>query len=275
MDVSITGRLYEPFVLSLKVDIKTTLRWDLEYLAARPNLTALRSHPELHLAVSTFIQNVMVEGRQTAVVEKYTHYPIIELLEIETEHFPTWQELARQNIARVLIRNVAEGRMRNELVDKLFVKSEGFNYKTNEEYLLLDKQALLFIASKSNDSSAISARHKTLKSAEYLLEIGFVYQVILTKFFGLRNIRRASVEYILSRIEAWCHHPTAVLHATVTGSNLWTLISNELRITELFELIYSRDYIRSSLSAHFEAFDLAAAASNPWHTALDIGLDTE
>lgn len=271
VEVTITARVYEPRIVALQVAIKSDLEMSLRELADVPGYIGIRGHSEIDALVQRVLRIIACQKPTTDASPslQYDQYPLITISDITAEHFPTWQELAKQDIARILIRNVADGLMRDELVESLFVKSEQFNYKTNQEYLLVDKQGAVSVSALSVDTASAEARKKTIKSAMYLVELGLVFRHFLDGYFQLRMTNQIVADYVYSRIEPWCFNSSAVLRRSVTGTHLWNLISHELKVQETFSLISSREYVQTAVASQLEEFDRVANSDRHWLTALE------
>jgi hypothetical protein len=270
VDIKFSTLVFEPRIVSIKFQLVNSVDLSFEELAKRPELLNFRDNSDLDRLLIELLSALTGddEGVSASAIH-YDHVPVVTVEEVKTDHFPTWQERYRQEIVRILIRNMSVGAVREELVQNLFVKSERFNYKTSDEYLLLDKQGLLMLAAPAASKQNRRAREKTLSSALDLTSLALVYRSFLVDYLKLRLDHPLVADFLLSRLQSWCHNSSAVLHASVTNNHLWNRLADEFRLPELFDLINAREYVQTSLREQMELFDSIASSEAYWKKMID------
>lgn len=275
MQIMFSVLVFQPRIISFSFKTVGPIPHSLRELAANPEILNFRDNTMLNELLIQVVSLLTGGESKQAGSLKYDHFPILDIQDIESEHFPSWQEQFRQPLTKILIRSMSSGAVRDELVQKLFMKSEQFNYKSSEEYLLVDKQGILMLSAPVRSKANKRARTKTLKSATHLASLAQIYRAYLVNFIGLRVDHQLGADFILSRIQPWCRHPSAVLNASVTNMHLWDLLSSEYLVNELFDMLSERSYISNALAFNAESFDtyaLKASASRSWFDEVGAGV---
>lgn len=274
VSVTISATAFYPRILSLRVNVNGAIGQHIDSLADRPALGNIRSHHRIDEVVQAVLR-LVVGDVDTGQRIAYQQFPVMRIEKIASNHFSTWQEHFKQSIARVLIRNDSSGTMRDELVHDLFRKAEQFNFKSSREYMLLDKQGLLLLASIESHSANSRLRDAAFNNAICLVEVGLVFQAFLAGYFKLRASRPFFADFILSRIESWCVARGAVLGVSVTNGKIWDLICEELNITEMYRLITGRSYVRAHLDNNMQLFDEWIVGEGAWLEQATSGRDLD
>ncbi len=144
-----------------------------------------------------------------------------------------WVQSHKLELAGVMIIEVDYESMAPSLIDALFLKNEELNVKSAHEFVLIDKQGLLFVGRDIG-----SDRFRRLARLQAL---ALAFELFLGSYRSNRSEAPAFYDFILSKMARWVQNPDPVFRRSVSTRHAWTLLRDELQLSDDVEEILMGD----------------------------------
>jgi hypothetical protein len=241
--ITMTARLYPPNLLVL------TFR-------ARPNL-ALNDPERLNHLIETLMQLRLLNsiaplariGRLTAgLLEANSHrdyksnvnlrsYVTFELADaLPQKDARGYINAHQRHLVALLIGNPSYHEMSEDITNRIMEKNADFNKKTTKEYLLINKQSVLYLTAQGYRRGPHG--HRLGRTLD-LYELAVVTAHFLDNYLSIRRKAQNFVDYVLTRMQAWIRSPEALLSSSATSTYVWKLLMEEFQLSRKLELLKS------------------------------------
>jgi hypothetical protein len=142
----------------------------------------------------------------------------------------------RRRLVALLIGNPNYAEMSEDIIDRITKKNAEFNKKTTDEYLLINKQSLLYLTAE--DYRRGPHGHRLGRTLD-LYELAIVTAHFLDNYLSIRRRSENFVDYVLTRMRAWIGSPEALLSSSATSTYVWKLLIEEFQLARKLELLKS------------------------------------
>lgn len=153
------------------------------------------------------------------------------------QDIPVYRASNEHKMVGLLIGNESYREMSDEIVSKVVEKSEALNLKATSEWLLVNKQGVIFVSSNS-----YYMHRRRFAQAMDLAEIGLVFSEFLDDIYPERRRGQAGfLDYVYRIIVAWITRPEAIFSISYSNRLLWQLLVSELSLSEILQLIQAQN----------------------------------
>jgi hypothetical protein len=242
--VTMTGRVFPPNILALSFKASPTTSVDrpdrLDLLV--DSLMSLRSLPSISpLALISSVTAGMVDSNSHKRYEsdyRLTSHVAFEIAEALPGEDPRgYIDQNRRSLVALLIGNSNYSSMSDDITDRIIEKNAEFNKKTADEYLLINKQSILYLT--ADGYRRRSPHGLRLGRVLDLFELAMVAAHFLDDYLVSRRRAENFVDYILTRMQAWLESPEALLSVSATNTYIWKLLVQEFRLGQKLNLLRS------------------------------------
>jgi len=245
-------RHFQPDILSLTVtlsDLPFTL--DANKLVDYQNIRHLEPISEI---IRYTIGMVEALSHKNITLSEIPHsYPAVYLDGVcNPEEF---QNYLNKNISRntkILLRKYEKELVSDVIVTRINEKNREHNLSSSQEYSLIDKQGLLYLASGFQEDW--KKRREMFFRTHDLFEIAVVFHKYLENYSSYRLENEHLADFLLYKIKAWVENPRIIFNKVLKNENMWTLLVSEFRLDTMLESTMKEE-IKHTISEKSSSFD--------------------
>jgi hypothetical protein len=242
--VTMTGRVFPPNILALsfKASLEISLDDPDRLGLLVDTLMPLRSlHSISPLVTIGSVTAGMVDSNSHKRYESNFKLPSHVAFEIADalpgEDPRGYIDHNRRSLVALLIGNSDYSEMSDDITTRIIDKNAEFNKKTDNEYLLINKQSILYLTATGYRRRGPHG-HRLGRVLD-LYELAMVGAHFLDDYQAIRRRSENFVDYILTRLQAWLESPEALLSLSATSTYIWKLLVEEFRLCEKLALLRS------------------------------------
>lgn len=155
-----------------------------------------------------------------------------------SQDIPRYRADNERQMVGLLIGNEKYREMHDEIVAKVVQKCEDLNLKTTSEWLLVNKQGVVYIS----PAPSHYMHKRRFAQAMDLAEIGLVFREFLDNTYPERRRgQEGFLDYIYRIILAWITQPEAIFNISYSNRLLWQLLTSELSLAEKLRLTQAQN----------------------------------
>jgi len=241
--LSLQFRIFPPNIASLTVKLKlldknlSDVAFDSLFKYRNP-----RSIPRVHDVITWslgLIGSAATEQAAPAISTRlYNGFHFANVA--PPQDIPAYWASNKRRMVGLLIGNKKYEEMRDEIIARVLQRCEDLNLKTTSEWLLVNKQGVVFISPSENHYDYMHRRR--FAQTMDLAEIGLVFREFLDSTYPERRRgQEGFLDYIYRIILAWIIQPEAIFNISYSNRLLWQLLASELSLSEKLTLTQAQN----------------------------------
>jgi hypothetical protein len=242
--VTMTGRIFPPNILALSFKARLDILLDdPDYFDLLVDtLMQLRSLQSIHpLATIARATAGMADSNSHKRYEsnfRLRSHVTFEITDaLPGEDARGYIDRNRRSLVALLIGNSNYSEMSKDITNSIIEKNVEFNKKTADEYLLMNKQSILYLTATGYRRRGPHGHR--LGRVLALYELAMVAAHFLDNYSAIRKSSENFADYILTRMQTWVESPEALLSSSVTSTYIWKLLVREFQLCEKLTLLRS------------------------------------
>jgi hypothetical protein len=234
--VSVVSRLYPMGIQSVHVTARLQLNTNAPPDELLNCLQPLRKPHTVHAADYVIRQTLaLATGDRTIDTSSLTYKTYFGTqisLPVQADQMPMFIQEHRASIVALLIGNPQPQALSSQIIDRLVKANKRLNEKSGFEYLLANRQGLIYLLPRERYTSPHPERFK--RSTD-ISELALYTSTFLEFSHDERRQHENLVDFLFSRIETWVENPQVVFPSSMTSRLQWEVLSDAFSLAAILK----------------------------------------